>query len=238
MNGSDEIARLRVGLSGAVPSREASGDISAWNAHDIMVTVTRITQRVIAGGAVLLHGAHPTFVPLIEASARSTPRPRDAPDRQVELFVVVPFLTDAQYHEFFVQRRHDDYAVVHAFGDRTSDRTHELERMRDALIASCDVLVCVGGELHATGARRPGVLVEVEKARERRIPVVLAGSAGGATRELAFDAHFMRGENGEIRDRWSGGSPEGIRAILDPSPAAATSRIMDEIVRLRRSRNQ
>jgi hypothetical protein len=237
MNGQDDIARLRIGLSGAVPSREASGDVPTRNTQYIMATVTRLTQRVIAGGGVLLHGAHPTFVPLIEASARSAFRPRDAPDRQVELFVVVPFLTEAQFHEFFVQRRHDDYAVVHPFGNRDGDRTQELERMRDALIASCDVLVCVGGELHVTGGRRPGVLVEVEKARERGVPVLLAGTAGGATRELILnDARSILGANETTRDRQLDGSPGEVRATLDQGAAAATSRIMDEIVRLRRNR--
>jgi hypothetical protein len=236
MNGIDDVAGLRVGLSGAVPSRAASGDSSSWNAHDIMVTVTRLTQRVIAGGGVLLHGAHPTFVPLIQASARSTQRPVGAPERQIELFVVVPFLSDAQFDEFFVQRQHDDYAVVHAFGERDGDSAQELERMRKELIASCDVLVCVGGELHVTGERRPGVLVEVEKARELGVPVLVADAAGGAAREFALnDTRLMHGNDG-MRDRDAGRTPEGIRAILDQSPAAATSRIMDEIVELRRSR--
>src|SRR5262245_39249041 len=105
----DELAGLRVGLSGAIPSRESSGDESAWNARDIMGTVTRIAQRVIGSGGSLLHGAHPTFLPLIEAAARSTPRPPSAPKRSVELYVVVPFLQDLQYNEFFKQGRHDDY---------------------------------------------------------------------------------------------------------------------------------
>jgi hypothetical protein len=239
MNGNDELAGLRVGLSGAVPSREASGDPAAWNVHDIMVTVTRVTQRVIAGGGVLLHGAHPTFVPLIEASARSTPHPPDAPARQVELFVVVPFLTDEQYDEFFEQRRHDDYATVHAFGTRDSDRLLELERMRDALIERSDVLVCVGGELHRSGARRPGVLVEVEKARARNVPVLLAGAAGGATRELlANDVTFGRGLYSERRKRSLSPRTDSIRVVPEEGPAAATNRIMHEIARLHSGRHR
>jgi hypothetical protein len=194
--------------------------------------VTRITQRVLASGGRLLHGAHPTFVPLIEAAARSTPRPPGAPARPVELYVVVPFLQEYQYREFFEQKRHDDYAIVHAFGTRDSDRTATLAQMREALIENCDVLVCLGGESHVTGKRPPGVLVEMQLARRRNIPVVLAGGAGGETRMIMERAANISSPVEFFSPR---GVAEGVRLVPDAGPAAATSRIMDELKDVRSS---
>jgi hypothetical protein len=176
-----------IGLSGAVP---IPGEFAEWewNDLDIRLTVLKVVARLLEAGANVVHGSHPTFVPLIEDVVTGNVG-FDEPKR-VRMFVGRKFFpSDEKFDEFY--RRHDKYAHVEPIFGQDTDKV--LSELRDGLIAASEALICVGGRIRGV-QQKPGVEEEVRKALEKiggPLPVYVAGAAGGFARYL-YDKHIIQ----------------------------------------------
>jgi hypothetical protein len=174
---------LRVGISGAVPEREAWGDVQDLD-QIILRFVAQLSRLVIKYGGSLVHGSHPTFTPVMAAQVQ--------PDEWID----APSLTLIASLLFgdpptVVERAHRVARVVltNQIGEGGADNRQtladSLTALRMQLIREVDVIVAVGGKLHIEDGYHRGVLEELTLARWQDIPCFIVGSAGG----LAGRAH-------------------------------------------------
>ncbi|QNI30993.1 TIR domain-containing protein [Alloacidobacterium dinghuense] len=167
-------------ISGAFPDGCTPKD-----QQDIIDAVRAFAQRILQRGGTIMFGAHPTFVPLIVASARQL-RSNDV-ENALHLYYSKEFVSDlAQYNN------HGTVIGVPKAGGRNASLTLMRERMvADEFAVG---LVAIGGRLVRPGIV-PGVDEEMALARKRNLPVLLIGSVQGRASEIAAEFAVNNWEN-------------------------------------------
>lgn len=212
-----------VWLSGAVPDLE---DLErfGWSEIDLRFMVGRIAEQILEAGCGIVHGGHPTYAPIIEQAARGFP------DTHPRVRIVVTgYHFDAPSGEAFVQRH--SYAEVE-LTPKQRTRDESLTAMRLRLVELCDAIVCIGGRLHTTGDRRPGLEEEIELAIRYRRPTYLLGSFGGFTQH--YYQTELRADTARLRN---GLDDDDNRLLAETSdPSLALKILMKGLARARAAR--
>src|SRR5438552_1674189 len=139
---------FEVGLSGAVPDRHEWTEPAMD--RGILEFVALMTSLVVKYGGRIVHGAHPTFTPVILRQAAQHATNRDRP----AVTLVMSELWEKGYAdgEFETFKRHAELVVTPQVGlggpDNIETRNKSLTRMRLTLIDRMNVMVAVGGKLH------------------------------------------------------------------------------------------
>jgi hypothetical protein len=179
---------LNIGLSGAVPDRDNWSEPAMDRA--VLEFVAFFTGVVFKYGGRIVHGAHPTFTPVILRQARRHTS-RTTGGRPVTLIMSDLWAKDlpsdfadtiADVAEFVVTKRIGDGGP-----DNVETRNRSLTEMRRALIERQDVMVAVGGKMHDKDRAIPGIREEMEMAATKRIPRFLVGGMGGYAARYAKD---------------------------------------------------
>jgi SLOG cluster2 len=181
------LENMRVGLSGAMPDEKDLAE-HGWSDLDIRTTVLRLVEAVLRHGGTIVHGTHPSFLPLIRRAAE-TQSDVVADRHPVTMFVVAPYLkhnereTLLQSHEWYANVRFIGEPALpakdHSALKKIQRRT--LEVMRHQMVDCIDALVCVGGRTVRTGVPEPGVAIECRLAVKHGKPVYLVAGLGGFT---------------------------------------------------------
>lgn len=181
------LAGFEVGLSGAVPDRKEWTEPAMDRA--ILEFVALLTGLVVKYGGRIIHGAHPTFTPVIlrQAAQHSTNRET----KPVTLVMSELWLKDYSRGQLKELMENANLIVTSRVGegsfDNTETRNKSLTKMRRALIQRMNVMVAVGGKLHMADGKIPGVREEMDLARQRGIACFLVGALGGMAAEYAKD---------------------------------------------------
>lgn len=177
------LEEYEIGISGAVPER-ATWSEPAMD-RGILEFVALFCGLVFKYGGRIVHGSHPTFTPVILYQARL-----HAPNRMRRPVTLVrsalwPMSEDDE-------QAMTDIAEVIITRKIGSEGPEDLETvegslaaMRRVLIDAQNVMVVVGGKLHDSEGRKPGVLQEMTMAASKGIPRFLIGGLGGFSRALA-----------------------------------------------------
>ncbi len=181
---SNDLARLRIGLSGAVPEPESWAGRAMD--YEILELVATLSDGVFRHGGTLVHGSQPEFTPRI--LARAQPYHRRANQPVVRFFLSALFL-DAGLPELIARYECAELITVSQAGSGSAAAVlnTSLKRMRRLLIDNIDVLVIVGGKFHAGDGQRAGTMEELHLARDKGLPCFLLGGLGGKSSELARD---------------------------------------------------
>ncbi len=190
---SNDLARLRIGLSGAVPEPERWAGRAMD--YEILELIATVSDGVFRHGGTLVHGSHPSFTPRILFQARPY---RRRPLQPVVRFYLSDLFRDAGLPELIERYDCTELITVPKAGSGSADaiRNASLERMRRLLIDNIDVLVIVGGKFHAGNGKRAGTMEELHLARDKEIPCFLLGGLGGKSSELINDYASGRLGNG------------------------------------------
>ncbi len=176
---------FEVGLSGAVPDRQEWTEPAMD--RGILEFIALITSLVVKYGGRIIHGAHPTFTPVILRHAQQHSGSRERPP--VTLVMSELFSKHYSRAELSLLERNAELVITPqvGHGDATDieTRNRSLQRMRVTLIDRMNVMVAVGGKLHATDRVIPGVAEELDLARRRGIACFLVGGLGGMAAEYA-----------------------------------------------------
>lgn len=197
------LANITVALSGAMPDQEHLLE-HGWSELDIRMTVLRFVESLLRDGGRLVHGSHPSFVPIIRRAAE-TQAERFSGQRPVTMYVVAPYVTSAELQRV---RAHEWYADVIVIGVPSSNPRSKasepaqkamLDEMRVRMIPSANALVCIGGRLAKDNRKVPGVAIEYKIAVDHAMPVYLAAGLGGFTKYVQ-DTYPTTFANGLTRD--------------------------------------
>lgn len=174
------IKGVRVWLSGSVP-KEASEEQS----NQINEFVRTFATEIFRQGGVVIHGCHPSLVPVLLDSAKNYQEAskRKAP---LELVASAKFGEDGEFGEVS-----KDELEKYSSLDLTpahSDEETSLQILRDTLATRSDVLVALGGKWWQIDQLRAGVPKEFLLATNRGIPSFILGNFGGSTQSY-LDRH-------------------------------------------------
>jgi hypothetical protein len=186
-----------IGLSGAVPER------SAWTVpaldRAILEFVSTFSALVLRHGGRIVHGAHPTFTPVIVRQARrhtraQTPKP-------VTLVMSELWAKTMDHDEAMRYQEVAELLVTKQVGvgdpEDVKTRNNSLALMRTHLLQQMNALVVVGGKLHEQSSIVPGVFEEVRLATTRGMATFLIGGLGGMTAQVAKEyTRALRLRNG------------------------------------------
>jgi hypothetical protein len=198
MHSTGPLAAWRVGLSGAIPERESWGGRALD--REIQRLVAALAERVLRDGGHLVHGTHPSFTPVLCGQARAF-YGSGAGSGAGHLLTLV---RSALWPDDNLRR---DVAAFRAEGsvelietapvaadpahppspDDDQTRNLSLTAMRGRLLEEMNALVLVGGKRQSGTGRRPGLVEELELARDRGLPCFLLGGFGGIAADLATD---------------------------------------------------
>jgi hypothetical protein len=188
MNGSRldiSLEQFEVGLSGAVPDRNAWSEPAMDRA--ILEFVALFTAIVLKYGGRIVHGSHPTFTPVILRQARLHGGKRFR--KPVTLVMSDLWSRDLNSNERAwitdVAELVTTARVGHGGPGDVDTRNRSLSAMRRVLIDSQNVMVAVGGKMHARDGITPGILEEMELAAQKRIPRFLLAGMGGFSAQYA-----------------------------------------------------
>lgn len=233
-----QLRGMTVGLSGAVPVREDL-EKHGWSELDIRTMVSFLVEAVLKRGGRIVHGTHPTYLPLIRTVGRSLAAGAngEAADKRVLMFVVGPYVTQEEVHA--LEQEHGSYACVEVVGpclssdwseeDKRTRQSSWLQVMRERMAATADALVCVGGKGVRPHVPRPGVAAEADLATLARKPVYFAAAFGGFARQVREEratSKFAQVPNGLTENENS--------ALADKAdPSAATELVLKGLQRMR-----
>jgi hypothetical protein len=188
-----QLSGVKVGLSGAVPAREDL-ERNGWSELDIRTMVSYLVEAVLKRGGRIVHGAHPTYLPIIRTVGRQFVAGRivaDA-DKPVVMFVVGPYVTQEEIDE--LRQEHLDYACLEVVGpclsaawspeEKQARQSSWLQVMRERMAATIDSLVCIGGKGVRPQVPRPGVAAEADLATLAGKPVYLSAAFGGFAKQV------------------------------------------------------
>jgi hypothetical protein len=213
------LAGLRVGISGAVPERQYWGEVRDLD-RLILSFVSQLSTLVTKYGGQVVHGSQPLLTPVIAEATRDK-----AQGTTAALTLVASRLWGEPPEVTFRAARTAGAAVLLTpkvgegdAGDPAT-RNDSLTAMRIVLAQEIDVLVAVGGKLHATTGFNPGVLEELTQARWHGVPcfifAALGGFAGKLERQMIeeFSAGNMM-ENPVEMAMWSDTIDEYVGQLL------------------------
>lgn len=166
---------VRVWLSGSLPE---PGSLSEKEQEAILDFVRRFSALVFRLGGHILHGSHPSFVPVLLEQAR-VHRENGGKKDCLTLVVSRYWSKDAGKVPIDEWRRGCMvYETPEDSGENARDES--LRILRTWTAARCDAIVVVGGKWWQEIAGRAGVPLEVGLALERGVPCFLLGGLGGA----------------------------------------------------------
>lgn len=181
------LAQYEIGLSGAVAERAGWSEEAMDRA--ILEFVALFSGIVFKYGGRIVHGSHPTFTPIILRQARLHAGERER--KPVTLIMSELWAKDlpAEFHEGVSDVA--EFLVTKQIGeggpDNVDTRNQSLTEMRQSLIDSQNVMVAVGGKMHAGDGIIPGVFEEMQLAAVKQIPRYLIGGMGGYAAKHARD---------------------------------------------------
>jgi hypothetical protein len=176
-----------IGLSGAIPDRKDWSEPAMD--RGILEFVALFTGIVFKYGGRIVHGSHPTFVPIILRQARL-----HAPKRQrkpVTLVMSDLWARDLSSQDLESLIDVSEFVVTKKIGDGSAEdvqtRNPSLSALRRVLIDAQNVMVAVGGKMHSGDGIVPGVGEEMKLAEEKGIPRFLIAGLGGFASKLAAE---------------------------------------------------
>jgi hypothetical protein len=185
LNNSLEI--YEIGISGAIPERRDWSEPAMD--RGILEFVSLFSGIVFKYGGRIVHGSHPAFTPIILRQARlHAGSRRRRPVTLVRSDLWASDLTDDKRQsmtdiaELIITRR-----IGEKGPDDPTTRNASLTAMRRVLVDSQNVMVAVGGKMHAADGIRPGVGEEMQIAIKKKVPCFLVGGLGGFSRKLAME---------------------------------------------------
>ena len=195
------LEQYEIGLSGAVSARSSWSEPAMDRA--ILEFVSLFSGIVFKYGGRIVHGSHPSFTPVILRQARLHAGSRAR--KPVTLVMSELWAKDLNEEdkagitdvaELFVTRQIGDGDVTDA-----KTRNDSLSAMRRVLINSQNVMVAVGGKMHASDGIVPGILEEMNLARDKNLPCFLLAGMGGFAAEYARDLTPSTLRNGLSHDQ-------------------------------------
>lgn len=175
---------LRVGISGAVPERSLWGEVGDLD-RLILTFVAQLSALIVRYGGKVVHGSQPLLAPVVAEQARRQSR-EGTPSLMLfasQVFGPIPEVTLRA-----ASMAHADVVLTAQVGKGGSSdpetRNNSLTAMRLAMTQNIDVLVAVGGKLHADTGFNPGVLEELAHARWHSVPCFVVGAFSGAAGSL------------------------------------------------------
>lgn len=175
---------LELGISGAVP------DVQDWNEpvqdRAILEFVAILSGLVIKYGGRVVHGAHPSFTPVILRQAHLH-RGDDA-KKPVTIFMSDLWgkdLSNLERARMEAVAELEIVPVTMVDGSEVEVRNSALTSMRMAMLNNVNSLVAVGGKVHRGTGIVPGVGEEISLAQQRGMACFLVGGFGGMASELA-----------------------------------------------------
>jgi SLOG-like protein len=176
---------FEIGLSGAIPDR------SEWEepAEDraILEFISLLSALVFKYRGRIIHGAHPTFTPVILRQAELQAMDRDRPP--ITLVMSELWAKDLDKFERDQYERITEFITVPQVGEGGPEdeevRNNSLTAMRRQLVQKMNVMVAVGGKQHSSDELIPGVAEELYLAKQRGMPCFLVGGLGGMAGRLA-----------------------------------------------------
>jgi len=204
-----------VGFSGAVPERKHWTEPAQDRA--ILEFVALLSGLVLKYSGRVVHGAHPTFTPVILHQAET-----QAPGkRAVTICMSDLWAHDMAKHDRDRFDRESQFIVVPATGanrDDAATRNASLTGMRRVLIDQMNVMVAIGGLQHVGTGLNPGVAEEIALAQASGRPCFVIGGFGGEASRWAekYDAASLR----------NGLSPELNRTLLTSDNVATCAGII------------
>ena len=179
------LAGMKVVLSGAMPDRDDL-ESNGWNELAIRMAVSQFVEAIILRRGRIIHGNHPTYLPLVAAAVRSQAQGKLLP-HPVKMYVVGPWVTAEGADK--LKRENEDYAHLEFIGPfdsptwdediRQTQKNTWLQVMREKMAAEGDALICIGGRGIRPEVLRPGVEVEAALMRLAHKPVFVAAGFGG-----------------------------------------------------------
>jgi SLOG cluster2 len=181
------LSQYVIGLSGAVPGQGSWSEPAMDRA--ILEFVSLFSGIVFKYGGRIVHGSHPTFTPVILRQARLH---ADAKELK-PLILIMSDLWAKDLPEDYRESISDvaEFFITPQVGsggpEDSATRNRSLTVMRKLLIEMQNVMVAVGGKMHARDGIVPGVGEEMELAAVRGIPRFLIAGMGGFAAEYARD---------------------------------------------------
>lgn len=179
------LEQYEIGLSGAVPDRVNWSEPAMDRA--LLEFVALFSGIVFKYGGRIVHGSHPTYTPVILRQARLHAGPRTR--KPVTLVMSELWSKDLQEEDTQALTDVAELLVTRQIGngDPSDARTRNdsLSVMRRVLIDSQNVMVAVGGKMHAADGIIPGVAEEMDLAEKKLLPRFLLAGMGGYAAEYA-----------------------------------------------------
>lgn len=176
---------LAVGFSGAVPERKYWTEIA--QDRSILEFVAQLAGLAIKYGGRVVHGAHPTFTPILLRQAEL--HASESPEPVVTVCMSSLWAKNLSGFERDRFQKSSKFVVVPQVGDGESTdpvvRNASLTAMRRVLINEMSVLVAVGGMRHEGTGLIPGVAEEVALAQKRGLACFVIGGLGGEAAQVA-----------------------------------------------------
>ena len=212
------LSEFSIGLSGAVPERSSWTEPSLDRA--ILEFIAFFSSLVLKHGGQLVHGAHPTFTPVILSQAKIHAKR----GKQSVTILISELWAELQENQD-LYKHYSDVCEIYVVkrvgqGDYTNfeTRNRSLSLMRRHLIQKMNTIVAVGGLFHETDNIKPGVLEEIELATIRQVACFLVGGMGGMAGRLAATPAEL-----ELRNYLP---PDTNRALLTTKDVAACAGIL------------
>lgn len=176
---------LAVGFSGAVPERKYWTEVA--QDRSILEFVAQLAGLTIKYGGRVVHGAHPTFTPILLRQAEL----HGANSTDPAFTIYMSSLWSKNLSAFESERfaKSSKLIVIPQVGEgdwtNVAVRNASLTAMRPVLINEMNILVAVGGMRHEGTGLIPGVSDEVELAQKRGLPCFVVGGLGGEAAQVA-----------------------------------------------------
>jgi hypothetical protein len=175
---------MRMCISGAVPERQFWGAIPDLD-RLILGFVSQLSGLIVRYGGQIVHGSQPSLTPIVSDEAS---RQRREDRVALKLFASQLFgqLPEVTAKAALAARAEVVLTEKIGSGDvhDADTRNHSLTAMRLTMMQDTDVVVAVGGKLHADTGYNPGVLEELAQARWHEIPCFVIGAFSGASASL------------------------------------------------------
>lgn len=187
---------LPVALSGSIPDPEELRKAER-SELDFRFAIKCLVAEILSAGGTIVHGAHPTIMPILEEVAAKLPTGTQR--KHVLLFPLRYYYRQAQEASDFVARH--EYAEVRFVGSTTSSVQDQLVELRALLAKDSRAYVCVGGRGPGVSQSpgKPQVEGEIDEALSSKRAVYLVGGLGGESQRLyrtRFEKHSAGLHNG------------------------------------------
>ena len=158
------ITGARIWLSGSTPDPK---DCTQRQSDAILEFVSRFSAQVFQLGGHILHGSHPSFIPVLLDQAEKYQKEGGKKDC-LTLCVSRYFSKDRQRVQIDKwQQICTIYETPEATGENARDDS--LDILRKWMAARCDAVVVVGGKLWEQIAGRAGIPVELNWSEPHRL---------------------------------------------------------------------